>query len=126
VHEFFGAFRKPEGFLPLRNNDVLMSFEDAVRSSAAGVLLELDVSPGARRTEVPSGYNEWRKRIEVKLKAPPEKGKANEELMEALSELLHVPSASVEISAGATNSKKSILIRGVTRDEVLKIFGGLI
>jgi uncharacterized protein len=112
--------------LPLRNNDVLMSFEDAVRSSAAGVLLELDVSPGARRTEVPSGYNEWRKRIEVKLKAPPEKGKANEELMAALSELLHVPSASVEISAGATNSKKSILIRGITRDEVLKIFGGLI
>ena len=62
----------------------------------------------------------------MKLKAPPEKGKANEELMEALSELLHVPASSVEISAGATNSKKSVLIRGVSREEVLKTLGGLI
>jgi hypothetical protein len=103
-----------------------MSFEDAVRYSAAGVILELDVSPGARRTEVPSGYNVWRKRIEVKLKAPPEKGKANEELMEALSKLLHVPASSVEISAGATNSKKSVLIRGVSREDVLTALGSLI
>jgi uncharacterized protein len=112
--------------LPRGYDFVLMSFEEAVRSSAAGVLLELDVSPGARRTEVPSGYNEWRKRIEVKLKAPPEKGKANEELMEALSKLLQVPSANVEISAGSTNSKKSILIRGVSREEVLNTLRGLI
>jgi uncharacterized protein len=105
---------------------VLMSFEEAVRFSAAGVVLELDVNPGARRTEVPSGYNEWRKRIEVKLKAPPEKGKANEELMGALSELLHVPASSIEISAGATNSKKSILIRGISREQVLTVLRGLI
>ena len=104
----------------------MMSFEDAVRSSAEGVLIEFDVSPGARRTEVPSGYNEWRKRVEAKLKAPPEKGKANAELVGALSALFHVPASNIEISAGATNSKKSILIRGIDRDKIVETLGSLI
>lgn len=104
----------------------MMSFEDAVRSSADGVLLEFDVSPGARRTEVPSGYNEWRKRIEAKLKAPPEKGKANEELVGALSDLFGVPESSIEIASGATNSRKSILIRGMTRESIINVLRGRI
>lgn len=103
-----------------------MSFEDAIRYSAAGVLIDLDVSPGARRTIVPDGYNEWRKRIEVKLKAPPEKGKANEELVGTLSSLLNVPASNVEIASGATNSKKTVLVRGVAREEVIKVFRGRI
>ncbi len=64
-----------------------MSFEDAIKVSSDGIILDMEISPGVKETKVPSGYNEWRKRIEARLKAPPEKGKANEELIKALSEL---------------------------------------
>lgn len=103
-----------------------MSFEDAIRPASDGTIVDFEVSPGAKETKVPAGYNEWRKRIEVKLKAPPEKGKANEELIGALSALLGVPAARIAITAGAINSKKSIKILGITREDVIKTLKGRI
>jgi uncharacterized protein len=101
----------------------LMSFEDAVKAAQGGVIIDFEVSPGARETRVPSGYNEWRKRIEVKLKAPPEKGKANEELIQSLSGLLGVSSAALEITSGAANSRKSIKVMGIKREDAIKAIG---
>ena len=98
-----------------------MSFEDAVKVSSDGIIIDLEVSPGSKETKVPSGYNEWRKRIEAKLKAPPEKGKANEELIRALSVLLKVPPSNMSITSGATDSRKSIKVHGISRDDVLTI-----
>lgn len=100
----------------------MMSFEDAIRAAGNGVVIDFDVSPGAKVTAVPSGYNEWRKRIEAKLRAPPEKGKANEELIDALSGLLGVSASSVEITSGATNSRKSIKVTGMSRDAIVNAF----
>lgn len=99
----------------------MMSLEDAIRSTKDGVLIDFDVSPGAKGTIVPSGYNRWRKRIEAMLRAPPEKGRANEELIDALARLLKVPAADIVISSGATGSKKSILVRGITAQEAVEL-----
>jgi uncharacterized protein len=98
-----------------------MSFEDAIKVSSDGTIIDLEVSPGSKETKVPSGYNEWRKRIEAKLKAPPEKGKANEELIKALSGLLKVPASSMTITSGATDSRKSIKVHGMSREDVINI-----
>jgi len=54
-----------------------MSFQDAVRAAQGGVLIDSSLSRGERDAGA-SGYNEWRRRIEAKLKAPPERGRANE------------------------------------------------
>ncbi len=101
-----------------------MSFEDAVRAAADGVVIDFEVSPGTKEIRVPSGYNEWRKRIEAKLKAPPERGRANEELVEALAGLLNIPASGIEITSGATNSRKSVRVRGIKREDVLRTLGG--
>jgi uncharacterized protein (TIGR00251 family) len=101
-----------------------MSFEEAIRATKDGAVIDFEVSPGSKSVVVPSGYNQWRKRIEVKLKAQPEKGKANDELIKALSDIFRVPSTSVEITSGATNSRKSILIRGVSAEAAIKVMGG--
>ncbi|CAJ35752.1 DUF167 domain-containing protein [Methanocella arvoryzae] len=101
-----------------------MSFEDAVKQTRDGVVIDFEVTPGAKSTVVPSGYSVWRKRIEVKLKAPPERGRANEELIEALSDLFHLPASSIEITAGATNSRKSIKVHGISTDVVIDILRG--
>jgi len=101
-----------------------MSFEDALKTASDGTIIDFEVSPGTRETKVPSGYNEWRRRIEARLKAAPERGKANEELIGALSALLGVPSTRIEITAGTTNSRKSLKIKGMARDEIIKILRG--
>jgi uncharacterized protein (TIGR00251 family) len=102
----------------------MMSFEEAIHASKDGAVIDFEVTPGARSAEVPSGYNVWRKRIEAKLRAPPEKGKANDELVEALSGLFNVPARGIEITSGATSSRKSVLIRGVNVADAAKIIGG--
>jgi uncharacterized protein (TIGR00251 family) len=103
-----------------------MSFEEAIHASKDGAVIDFEVTPGSRSAEVPSGYNQWRKRIEAKLRAPPEKGKANEELIEALADLFNVAARNIEITAGATNSKKSVLVRGVSADAAARVLEGLL
>jgi uncharacterized protein (TIGR00251 family) len=46
----------------------------------------------------------------IRLKAVPEKGKANQELISFLSKLLKVPKASVTIVSGATDRNKLVKI----------------
>ena len=115
------------GTLLLSQNDFsTMSFEDAIRSVPDGTIIDFEVSPGAMETKVPAGYNQWRKRILIKLKAQPERGKANEELIEALSSLFQVPSARIQITSGATNSRKSVKVKGFDRADAVKTLGSLI
>ncbi|HMK46845.1 MAG TPA: DUF167 domain-containing protein [Methanocella sp.] len=101
-----------------------MSFEDAIRSTRDGVVIDFEVTPGAKVTVVPNSYSVWRKRIEVKLRSPPEKGRANEELIETLSEIFSVPRSHIEITSGATNSRKSIRVHGIKMDTVIEVLRG--
>jgi uncharacterized protein (TIGR00251 family) len=94
--------------------------KDAVRQTREGVILDLEISPGAKETVV-RGYNPWRKRIEVRLSERAQKGKANEQLILFLSDMFQVHSRDVRIITGHTNSKKSLLIVGAKMPDVLKI-----
>ncbi len=94
--------------------------KDAVRQSRDGVILELEVSPGAKETSV-RGYNQWRKRIEVRLSERAEKGRANDQLISFFSGLFGVSSRNVQIIAGQTSSKKSVIILGTKAEDILKV-----
>ncbi|MDY9928051.1 MAG: DUF167 domain-containing protein [Methanosarcina sp.] len=100
-----------------------MSFEEAIKALDSGVMIDIEVTPGSRSLSVPSGYNEWRRRIEVKLTKNAQKGKANEQLIESLAELFGINSSDILISSGATSSKKSLLIKGVSYQQAVSVFG---
>lgn len=99
-----------------------MGFEEAVRESGSSVLIDIEVTPGSKVLQVPSGYNEWRKRIEVKLSQNAQKGKANEQLIGEISSLFRIPSSRVSIESGSLNSKKTVMIKDISRDDVIEIF----
>ena len=99
-----------------------MSFEEAIKALDSGIIVDIEVTPGSKSLSVPSGYNEWRKRIEVKLTKNAQKGKANEQLMECLAALFGVRSSDILISSGATSSKKSLLIKGISYQQAVSIF----
>jgi uncharacterized protein len=99
-----------------------MSFEEAIKDLNSAVVIDIEVTPGSSSLSVPSGYNEWRKRIEVKLTKNAQKGKANEQLIGCLAELFGVSSSNIVITSGATSSKKSLLIKGISYQQVISLF----
>ncbi len=94
--------------------------KDAIKITGEGVILDLEISAGAKETTI-QGYNEWRKRIEVRIAQRAQKGKANSELISFLSDLFNVNSKNIEIISGLTSSKKSVLILQKNPDEILEI-----
>jgi len=57
---------------------------------------------------------------QVKIAAPPIKGKANKELIKLLSDILEVSKSSVTIEKGMTSKRKVICISGLTETEVIR------
>lgn len=92
----------------------------AVKRSAGGVTLELEVVPGSSESRFPAGYNEWRGRIEAKVRAPPEDGKANAELCGLVAAALGVPPAHVRVTSGQTSRRKSVTVAGIDVAAVLR------
>ena len=97
-----------------------MSLSNALHTLPDGVCIDVDVNAGAKFFQI-QGYNQWRKRIEVRVSSVPQKGLANKELMVEFSTLFNVPVQKVSICSGSTASKKSIKINDISIDKVLRI-----
>jgi uncharacterized protein (TIGR00251 family) len=87
----------------------------ALTEHAEGWVLPVRAQPGARR---PGVQGEQNGALKVAVSAPPEDGRANRALVEALSEALGLKRSQVELLAGATGRGKRFLIRGIDRSEL--------
>ncbi|MGQ0662312.1 MAG: DUF167 domain-containing protein [Pseudomonadota bacterium] len=91
-----------------------------------GILLNVRVTPGARRegieglgfTPTPAGE---RLVLEVKVRAPPEAGRANAALIELLARELGLPKGALSITGGAASRVKRVHIRGRTAALMAKV-----
>ena len=99
-----------------------MSFEDAIKDLDSDIIIDIEVIPGSNLISVPNGYNEWRKRIEVKITKNAHKGKANEQLVECFAALFGISNSDIRIFSGKTSSKKSLLIKGISYKQAVSIF----
>ena len=95
-----------------------MDFSKAVRVTKEGTEIDVMVSPHSNSSGI-QGIDEWRNRIIVRIRAPPEAGKANKELVEMFSGLM----GKAELGRGSTNRMKTIVVQ-LGRDEVLRILEG--
>lgn len=80
-----------------------------------GVLLAVRVVPRAARAGL-AGIRE--NALLVRLNAAPVEGAANAELIEVLADALGVPRRAVSITVGERSRRKTVLIRGLSADEV--------
>jgi len=101
-------------------------FGDAVTGDEDGVVLALEVSPASGKAGFFTGYDPWRKAIRCAVRSPPERGKANREVIESLAAALGIPVSSVRIISGATHSRKRVRLGGITREAALQILGRLL
>ncbi len=86
---------------------------DFFHPTCQGYLLKLHVVPGARQTAVAGLHGE---RLKIKVAAPPEKGRANEALLEFLARALKVPRQAVHLTSGATSRAKVVAIDDLSPD----------
>ena len=95
-------------------------WQDAIKASKDGIVLEVEVVPGSRESRFPAGFNEWRGRLEAKVRAPPEDGQANAELCALVAEALGVPGAAVRVASGHTSRRKGIAVDGLTPQRAIE------
>ena len=86
-----------------------------LRATNDGVLITVRVVPRAARSGL-AGIRE--DALLVRLNAAPVAGAANSELIEVLSEALGVPKRAVSIAVGERSRRKTVLIRGLSADDV--------
>jgi uncharacterized protein len=87
----------------------------------AGTRLKLRVVPGAGRSEIVGRYGEaWK----VRVGAVPERGRANAELLELLSERLGVRVAELSIVSGHAARDKIVELRGLSAVEAANRMDG--
>ena len=75
--------------------------------------LRLRVSPGARTKSINRHGDGWK----VRVAAVPERGKANDALIEFLAQRLELPQESIELVSGHSSRDKIVELTGIERAE---------
>jgi hypothetical protein len=77
--------------------------------------LRLRVSPAASTSEVVGKHGEsWK----VRVKAPAERGRANEAALELIAEALMLPRDRVSVVGGASSREKLLRLDGIAAEDV--------
>lgn len=85
-----------------------------IRHTADGVILAVRAQPGAKRTAISGIYGEGAAaQLKIAVQAPPVEGRANEALVEFLSELFGVARRDVVLLSGELSRSKVFLLRGL-------------
>src|SRR5437867_2079745 len=87
----------------------------AIAEHPDGCILPVRAQPGARKAGV---LGEQAGALKIAVTAPPEDGRANKALAEALRDLLGLRRSQVELLSGATSRDKRFLIRGVGKADL--------
>ena len=108
---------------PLRKVHYLERKMSIIKTVESGVLLFIKVTPKSSSTAFAGKEDGY---FKIRLAAAPEKGKANQALLDFLSKNLKIKKAQLSITHGLQGRKKHILIYGVSACEVekkLRVFG---
>ena len=85
-----------------------MELSDVVRSKGGSLEVDIIVSPRSNRSG-PEGFDEWRKRLIVRVKAPPLDGRANKEVEEIFR---RITGFRCEVTSGLRNHQKTVTVSG--------------
>jgi uncharacterized protein len=95
------------------------SWQDAVEDAPGGARLLIDVTPGAKQERFPDGFNPWRGRIGLRVRAPAQEGAANADVVRVLAAFFRHPTARVHIESGALDRRKAVRLMGLDRAAVV-------
>ena len=95
--------------------------EKAVKVHHDGAILNLFVTTGANKAFFPAGYNKWRRRVEIKVSSPAKDNQANKDVIKTSAMFFNKPIEQVLILSGKKSREKSILIKDMSADSIVKM-----
>ena len=98
----------------------MKNIEKIVKNQKDGVTLSLFVISNSKRNIFPVCFNEWRKTIEIKVVSPAKNNKANLEVIKTISNFFNVSENNILIVSGEKSKDKTVLIKNVTKEMVIK------
>ena len=78
-------------------------------------ILKLIVKPNSAKNFIEGAYLD---RIKIRIASPPEKGKANRELIKFISEKLEIPKKNIKITSGEKSHLKVLEITDSCNDDL--------
>lgn len=96
-----------------------MKAEDVSRRKKGSLEVDILVSPRSNRSG-PEGYDQWRRRMIIRVKAPPLDGRANREVEELFHDITGMP---CQVTSGHLNRQKTVTITG-DPDRILTVLDG--
>lgn len=89
-----------------------------IHSGKDGLTFALKARPGARRSSIEGSHAGA---LKVSVTAAPEKGKANEAIIELLADELNISRSSITIVRGETSSQKTVRIVGMMEEKLISM-----
>tara|TARA_B100000900_G_C20355883_1_gene624228 strand:+ start:370 stop:678 length:309 start_codon:yes stop_codon:yes gene_type:complete len=100
-----------------------MGVENCIQTTLDGTtVIDIEVQPGSNRQGI-IGYNEWRGKLQVAVKAEAQKGKANHAVCNVLGEIF---SSKVMVVAGQTSRSKKISVLNLSTPQIISILEGYV
>ena len=83
----------------------------------AKATLKIKVAPGSRKSEFVGWHGD---ELKIRVKAPPEKGKANAEVIKLLAKAMDLPNDQIDISSGHASQRKTVVFAGIDQTLLAK------
>lgn len=89
------------------------------KETCDGVIISIKVIPKANVSEIVGSENN---ELKIKIKAVPDKGLANAELIGFLSKKLKIAKSCFTLISGDTSRHKRVLVKGMTLEQIQALF----
>jgi hypothetical protein len=84
-------------------------FYEALREKGSITEIDLAVTPGSKEEGI-RGYDPWRRRINLRVRALPMKGRANKAVTAFLADFFKISTGDVKIIKGKKDNMKTVLL----------------
>ena len=102
--------------MSLNSNNI----SNAVKPHREGILISIFVTPQSSESKFPTGYNQWRRCLEIKVQSPALDNKANKEVIKLISLFFKISNRDIDIISGIHSRVKQVLIRSISYDDAIK------
>jgi uncharacterized protein (TIGR00251 family) len=88
----------------------------ALQPDGDALVLKVRAAPGASRERIVGIHGDA---LKVAVRAPPERGKANDGILALLAQALSIPTRDLALVSGDTSRDKRVRVAGLSRAELL-------
>ena len=85
---------------------------EIIKKYQDGATIPLFVTPNCRKCIFPAGFDEWKNRIEIKVKAKAKDNKANKDVLKTVAEYFNAKVNDIFIVAGEKSREKTVFVKG--------------